>query len=181
MKSAFLTISLAYSLEISVVIIFILSNSIPIFLKCSVRAVLNYDETINDEEFSLDKIRQMKALHPQAKTVVHPECPAAIIEEADYVGSTAGILEYCGKSEASDFIVVTEAGIITEMQKRYPQKRFIPAPAVHEAKCNECHYMKMVNLENILECMEKEAPEIILDEDTRQAAEKAIKNMVAVR
>lgn len=133
------------------------------------------------EEFSLDKIRQMKALHPQAKTVVHPECPAAIIEEADYVGSTAGILEYCGKSEVSDFIVVTEAGIITEMQKRYPQKRFIPAPAVHEAKCNECHYMKMVNLENILECMEKEAPEIILDEATRQAAEKAIKNMVAVR
>ena len=133
------------------------------------------------EEFSHDRIREMKAQHPQAKTVVHPECPAAIIEEADYVGSTAGILEYCGKSEASEFIVVTEAGIITEMEKRYPEKSFIPAPAVHEAKCNECHYMKMVNLENILKCMEEEKPEIILDEDTRLAAEKAIKNMVAVR
>ena len=133
------------------------------------------------EEFSLEKILQMKARHPEAKTVVHPECPAAMIEEADYVGSTAGILEYCGKSEATEFIVVTEAGIITEMQKRYPEKTFIPAPAVHEAKCNECHYMKMVNLENILKCMEDETPEIILDEETRQAAEKAIKNMVAVR
>ena len=112
------------------------------------------------EEFSLEKIRQMKSLYPQAKTVVHPECPAAIIEEADYVGSTAGILEYCGKSESSDFIVVTEAGIITEMQKRYPEKRFIPAPAVHEAKCNECHYMKMVNLENILKCMEEEKDDL---------------------
>ena len=133
------------------------------------------------EEFSLEKLLQVKAQHPGAKTVVHPECPAAMIEEADYVGSTAGILEYCGKSEATEFIVVTEAGIITEMQKRFPEKTFIPAPAVHEAKCNECHYMKMVNLENILKCMEEETPEIILDEETRQAAEKAIKNMVAVR
>lgn len=133
------------------------------------------------EEFSLEKILQLKTQHPQAKTVVHPECPEALIAEADYIGSTAGILDYCGKSDASEFIVVTEAGIITEMQKRYPDKNFIPAPAVHEAPCNECTYMKMVNLENILKCLEDESPEVILDEDTRTAAEKAIKNMVAVR
>jgi quinolinate synthase len=76
---------------------------------------------------------------------------------------------------------VTEAGIITEMQKRFPQKTFIAAPAVHEAKCNECRYMKMVTLENILQCLENEVPESVLDEDIRIAAEKAIKNMVAVR
>lgn len=133
------------------------------------------------EDFSLEKILQLKSQHPQAKTVVHPECPAALIAQADYIGSTAGILDYCGKSDASEFIVVTEAGIITEMQKRYPDKNFIPAPAVHEVLCNECTYMKMVNLENILKCLEDESPEVILDEDTRRAAEKAIKNMVAVR
>lgn len=133
------------------------------------------------EKFSLDKILQLKKEHPEAKTVVHPECPAAIADIADYVGSTAGILEYCGKSDSSEFIVVTEPGILVEMEKRYPDKKFIPAPAVHDATCNECRYMKMITLENILSCLENEAPEVILDEDVRQAAERAINNMVAIR
>ncbi len=133
------------------------------------------------EKFSLDKILELKKRHPGAKTVVHPECPAAIADIADYIGSTAGILEYCGKSDSSEFIVVTEPGILVEMVKRYPDKKFIPAPAVHDAICNECRYMKMITLENILSCLENEAPEIILDEDTRQAAERAINNMVAIR
>lgn len=133
------------------------------------------------EKFSLDKILLLKKEHPEAKTVVHPECPAAIADIADYVGSTAGILEYCGKSDSSEFIVVTEPGILVEMEKRYPDKKFIPAPAVHDAPCNECRYMKMITLENILSCLENEAPEVILDEQTRQAAERAINNMVAIR
>lgn len=133
------------------------------------------------EKFSFDKIAALKAEHPQAKVVVHPECPAAIVGLADYVGSTAGILEYCGENEAEEFIVVTESGILVEMEKRFPAKNFIPAPAVHEAKCNECQYMKMVTLENILACLENEQPEVILDEETRQAAERAIENMVAIR
>lgn len=133
------------------------------------------------EKFSFDKIAALKAEHPQAKVVVHPECPAAIVGLADYVGSTAGILEYCGENEAEEFIVVTESGILVEMEKRFPAKTFIPAPAVHEAKCNECRYMKMVKLENILACLENEQPEVILDEETRQAAERAIENMVAIR
>ena len=133
------------------------------------------------EKFSRDKILQLRKEHPEAKTVVHPECPAAIADIADYVGSTAGILEYCGKSDSSEFIVVTEPGILVEMEKRYPDKKFIPAPAVHDATCNECRYMKMITLENILSCLENEAPEVILDEDVRQAAERAINNMVAIR
>ena len=133
------------------------------------------------EKFSFDKIAELKAQHPEAKTVVHPECPAAIVELADYTGSTAGILEYCGKSDAQEFIVVTESGILVEMEKRFPDKNFIPAPAVHEATCNECQYMKMITLENILSCLENESPEVILDEKVRQAAERAIENMVAVR
>ena len=133
------------------------------------------------EKFSFDKIAALKAEHPQAKVVVHPECPAAIVELADYVGSTAGILDYCGANEAEEFIVVTESGILVEMEKRFPAKKFIPAPAVHEAKCNECQYMKMVTLENILACLENEQPEVLLDEETRQAAARAIENMVAIR
>ena len=134
------------------------------------------------EEFSLEKILKLKEEHPAAKIVVHPECKAYIVKVADYVGSTAGILEYCGKSDADEFIVVTEAGILAEMRKRYPEKRFIPAPPEDSTcACNECRYMKMVTLENILACLENESPEVKLDEDVRRAAERSIQNMVAIK
>lgn len=134
------------------------------------------------EEFSLEKILKLKEEHPAAKIVVHPECRDSIVRVADYVGSTAGILEYCGQSEAEEFIVVTEAGILVEMRKRYPEKTFIPAPPVDSTyACNECHYMKMVTLENILSCLENESPEVVLDEDVRRAAERSIQNMVAIK
>ena len=134
------------------------------------------------EEFSLEKILALKEEHPEAKVVVHPECRAYIVQIADYVGSTAGILEYCGESEAKEFIVVTEAGILAEMQKRYPDKQFIPAPPMDSTcGCNECHYMKMVTLENILSCLESESPEVLLDEEVRRAAERSIQNMVAIK
>lgn len=132
------------------------------------------------EEFSHAHVLSLKAEYPAAKVVAHPECPAKLLETADYIGSTAGILDFCGKSEAAQFIVVTEPGILTEMRKRYPEKTFIPAPSEQSA-CNECKYMKMVTLENILSCLENESPEVILDESTRQAAEKAILNMIAIK
>ena len=134
------------------------------------------------EEFSLEKILKLKEEHPAAKIVVHPECKTFIVKVADYVGSTAGILEYCGQSDADEFIVVTEAGILAEMSKRYPEKRFIPAPPEDSTcACNECRYMKMVTLENILACLENESPEVKLDEDVRRAAERSIQNMVAIK
>ena len=134
------------------------------------------------EEFSLKKILELKQEHPAAKVVAHPECKAYIIEVADYVGSTAGILEFCGKDEAEEFIVVTEAGILAEMRKRFPEKSFIPAPPEDSTcACNECRYMKMVTLENILSCLENESPEVHLDESVRQAAERSIQNMVAIK
>lgn len=134
------------------------------------------------EEFSLEKLLQLKREHPEAKVVVHPECRAYIVQVADYVGSTAGILEYCGRSQAREFIVVTEAGILAEMRKRYPDKVFIPAPPDDEScGCNNCKYMKMVTLENIAACLENEAPEIQIDEQVRQAAERSIRNMIAIR
>ncbi len=134
------------------------------------------------EEFSLEKLLQLKRQHPEAKVVVHPECRAYIVEVADFVGSTAAILDYCGASASEEFIVVTEAGILAEMQKRYPTKRFIPAPPDDEAcGCNNCRYMKMVTLDNIIACLENESPEIQLDETIRQQAERAILNMIKIK
>ena len=134
------------------------------------------------EEFSLEKLLQLKREHPEAKVVVHPECRDYIVQVADYVGSTAGILDYCGRSDARAFIVVTEAGILAEMHKRYPDKLFIPAPPDDEAcGCNNCRYMKMLTLENICSALEKESPEILLDEQVRRAAERSIRNMIAIR
>ena len=134
------------------------------------------------EEFSLEKLLQLKREHPAAKVVVHPECRPYIIEVADFVGSTAAILAYCGTSEADEFIVVTEAGILVEMQKRYPTKRFIPAPPDDETcGCNNCRFMKMVTLEKIADTLERMAPEIVIDEELRRAAERSIVNMIAVK
>ncbi len=134
------------------------------------------------EQFSLEGILALKEQYPEAKVVVHPECKATVAGTADYVGSTAGILDYCGKSEAQQFIVVTEAGILAEMRRKYPDKEFIPAPAIDSTcGCNECKYMKMVSLESIIACLENESPEITMDEQTRKAAERSIINMVNIR
>ena len=134
------------------------------------------------EEFSLERLLELRRQHPAAKVVVHPECRDYIVAAADYVGSTAGIPAYCGRSEASEFIVVTEAGILSEMRRRYPDKLFIPAPPDDETcGCNNCKYMKMVTLENIAAALENLAPEIVIDEATRRAAERSIRNMIAIR
>lgn len=134
------------------------------------------------EEFSLEKLLALKKEHPAARVVAHPECRAYILAVADFVGSTAAILDYCGTSGAEEFIVVTEAGILTEMQRRYPSKTFIPAPPDDAScGCNNCRFMKMVTLENICSALENEAPEILLDEQVRRAAERSILNMIALK
>lgn len=134
------------------------------------------------EEFSLERILELKRLYPDAHIVAHPECRAYIAEAADYVGSTAGILEYCGRADSRRFIVVTEAGILAEMRRRYPDREFIPAPPLDSTcGCNECRYMKMVTPEKILACLENDAPEIVLDEQVRQAAERSILNMIEIK
>ena len=133
------------------------------------------------EEFSLEKLLALRKEHPDARVVAHPECRAYIVEAADFVGSTAAILDYCGRSDAREFIVVTEAGILAEMQRRYPDRTFIPAPPDDEScGCNNCRYMKMVTLENIVSCLENESPEIVLDEEVRRKAERSILNMIKI-
>lgn len=134
------------------------------------------------EEFSLEKLLALQRQYPDALTVAHPECRAYIIEVADFVGSTAAILDFCGRSDAQRFIVVTESGILSEMQKRYPGKIFIPAPPDDETcGCNNCRYMKMVTLENICAALETESPVVEIDETIRRRAERSIRNMIAIR
>lgn len=133
------------------------------------------------EKFSKEGILELKKAHPEAKVVVHPECRGEVADLADYCGSTAGILSYCGESDCDIFIVVTEPGILAEMERCYPQKSFIPAPSIEGRACNECEYMKMITLDSIIECLEKESPTIELDEDTRQKASRSIEAMVKIK
>ena len=132
------------------------------------------------EKFSKEGILDLKCAHPEALVVVHPECRGEVAELADYCGSTAGILDYCGKSECDTFIVVTEPGILAEMERKYPNKKFIPAPSVEGKACNECEYMKMITLDSIIASLENESPEILLDEEVRKKASKSIEAMVKV-
>jgi len=133
------------------------------------------------EEFSLEKLLKLRGEHPEAAVVAHPECRACITAVADFVGSTAAILDYCGRCGAEEFIVVTEAGILAEMKRRYPGKRFLAAPPDDEAcGCNNCVYMKMVTLERIAACLENESPEIVIGEQLRKAAERPIRRMIRI-
>ena len=134
------------------------------------------------EEFSLEKILELKRDFPEAKIVVHPECKAYIVAVADFVGSTAAILDYCGRDDLKQFIVVTEAGIMCEMQRRYPTKEFIAAPPIDSTcGCNNCSYMKMITLDNIIEALETMSPEVLIEEGVREKAKRSIENMIAIK
>ena len=130
------------------------------------------------EIFSLEKITKLKAKHPTAKLLAHPECEAPILEIADYIGSTTGILNFSKKSSDTEFIVATETGIIHQMQKASPGKTFIPAPPNNSCACNDCPHMKLNTLEKLYICLKHEQPEIILPADLINKAVKPIKRML---
>lgn len=116
------------------------------------------------EMFNEKKLVELKVAHPDARVAAHPECPEAVLQHADYIGSTSGILAFARESEARRIIVVTEPGIIHQMQKENPDKELIPAPGNDETcNCNECPYMKMNTLEKLYLCMRDQTPEITVD------------------
>ena len=131
------------------------------------------------EEFSAEKILALKAAHPEAVVLVHPECKAEVVALADYAGSTAGILAYCARPEVKEVIVVTESGILYEMESRYPDKKFyLVEPDKGCEKCVSCRDMKLVTLENIYQTLLNESPEIEIEESVRVAAEGSIRRML---
>ncbi len=132
------------------------------------------------EIFSLEKIVKLKIRHPKAKVIAHPECEEAVLAVADYIGSTTGLLKYSQQNDADEFIVVTETGILHQMQKSNPAKTFIPAPPNNSCACNDCPHMKLNTLEKLYLCMEYETPEILMDEELRVAAAKPIERMLEI-
>jgi len=132
------------------------------------------------EIFSLEKITKLKIRHPEAKVIAHPECEDAVLAVADYIGSTTGLLKYSQENSSTEFIVVTETGILHQMQKASPKKTFIPAPPNNSCACNDCPHMKLNTLEKLYLCMEYELPEISMDEELRIAAKKPIDRMLEI-
>ncbi len=140
--------------------------------------VLWQGSCIVHETFSEKKMVQLKMQHPDAEVIAHPECEAAILRYADYIGSTTALLNYCQKRDRSSFIVVTEPGIIHQMQKAAPEKQFIPAPPLNNCACNECPHMRLNTLEKLYLAMKDRTPEITLPEATRIAALQPIDRML---
>lgn len=133
------------------------------------------------EQFSIEKILEIKKEHTDALILAHPECPKYLLEVADHVGSTSSILKFATVSDNKKFIVATEAGILHQMQKENPDKVFIPAPPEDSTcACNECFYMKMNTLEKLYLCLKNEKPEILIDENIRVKAVKPIERMLEI-
>lgn len=132
------------------------------------------------EIFSQQKILKLKAQYPDAKIIAHPECEEALLQYADYIGSTTQLLKFAVTDSANKFIVATETGILHQMQKDAPGKTFIPAPPDNMCACNDCPHMKLNTLEKLYLCMEYEQPEILMDEATRVAALKPIQRMLDI-
>ena len=131
------------------------------------------------EQFSAEKIAALKAAHPDAEVLVHPECRPEVVRLADVVGSTAVLLKHAVKSPCRRFIVATEAGILHEMRKQCPDKEFIPAPpATGPHACNECDFMRRNTLEKLYACLRDESPAIEVDPDTAARAVRPIERML---
>jgi quinolinate synthase len=130
------------------------------------------------EVFSEKKLLGLKVQYPQAEIIAHPECEVPILRHADFIGSTTALLNYCQSSGATEFIVATESGILHQMQKAAPAKRFIPAPPLANCACNECPHMRLNTLEKVYLAMKNRAPEIVMPEATRVAALRPIERML---
>jgi len=131
------------------------------------------------EQFSVEKLVQLKKEYPKAKILAHPECKQVLLTLADFIGSTAALLKYVQNSEDKVFIIATEAGILHEMIRICPEKKFIPAPPLDSTcACNECSFMKLNTLEKLYLCLLNETPSIEIPEEIRAKAEKPIRKML---
>ncbi len=132
------------------------------------------------EIFSREKITKLKIQHPEAEIIAHPECEESVLEMADYIGSTSGLLKHVQHSPCQKFIVATESGILHQMQLKCPYKTFIPAPPNNQCACNECPHMKRNTLEKLYLCLKYEQPEIHLSERVIRDAKASIDRMLEI-
>jgi len=132
-------------------------------------------------QFSLERIKQLLDLHPEAKLIAHPECQQPILLISDYIGSTAALLKYTISDVGSKYIVATESGILHQMKKANPTKTFLPAPPDDSTcACNDCNYMKINTMQKLHDCLKSESPEIKLDPKLIERAYKPIKRMLDI-
>lgn len=131
------------------------------------------------EQFSVERLVELKKAHPEAKVLAHPECKNVVLMLADVIGSTQKLLDYATQSDSNEFLVATESGILHEMQKRNPNKTFVPIPPTDSTcGCNECNFMKLNTLEKVRDCLLHESPEILVDEAIRTKAVQPILKML---
>lgn len=144
------------------------------------RQMLLWDGACHVHElFSAEKIAALKAEHPEAKVLVHPECKRPLTLLADCVGSTAALLSYAEKSDSREFIVATESGILHELKRRCPEKIFIPAPPADSiCACNDCAFMKLITMEKLYNTLRYEQPEIEIDTSVAERARRPIDRML---
>jgi quinolinate synthase len=132
------------------------------------------------ETFSEQALLQLRLEHPDAEVIAHPECQEHLLDLADFIGSTSRLLERAVSSPAREFIVLTEPGILHQMQRRLPEKTFHPVPGSDTCSCNTCPYMRLNTLEKLWRCLELMQPAIELDEEIRRRALVPIERMLAM-
>ena len=133
------------------------------------------------EEFSVEKIIDLKKIYPNALILAHPECKNTLLKLADFIGSTSALLKYAKKSTNNQFIVATESGILHQMQKACPDKTFIPAPPNDSTcACNECNYMRLNTIDKLYLCLKNENSEVLVDQEIANKAVKPIHKMLDI-
>jgi len=142
--------------------------------------VLWQGSCIVHETFSLRKLEDIRLAHPEAKVIAHPECEEPLLDRADFIGSTAALLRFVENDNAREFIVVTESGILHQMQKRAPDKLLIPAPPQANCACNECPFMRLNTPEKVYLALRDLEPRLEMDEELRARAQVPIDRMLAL-
>ena len=132
------------------------------------------------ETFSEKALLKLILKHPKAEVIAHPECQSNLLDLSDFIGSTSKLLKRAEESNAKEFIVLTEPGIIHQMQLNIPNKKFIEVPGIDGCSCNECPYMRLNTLEKLLNCLKTMSPYIEIDEETRLKALKPIESMLSM-
>jgi len=131
------------------------------------------------EQFSAKRLAELRVRNPDAEVLAHPECDEAVLSQADYIGSTSGIIERSVKSPAKTLIIATEDGVFHQIAKRVPEKTLLQAPGPDEScACNRCPYMRLNTMEKLYLALRDLKPEVALPEEIRLRALRPIEKML---
>jgi quinolinate synthase len=131
------------------------------------------------EQFSAKRLEQLRLLHPDAEVLAHPECDEAVLEQADFIASTTGIIQRAVESPAQTLIIATEDGVFHQIEKQAPHKKLLQAPGMDEScACNRCPYMRLNTLEKLYLCLRDLQPRVEVPEEIRLRALRPIEKML---